>query len=304
METVPERLVAWVLRSAAGLMLFAGVSIFIAAIPLFAFLTESPAPRAIATVLLQLGGSFLAGGIAAKVFLGRGQLLANERVSAGEHRPPLSSLLFACGLTFIAAPVWLVIEVRPFLAEWRQIIDLLSTPGLWDNANANMSGVILIPIFGALTPPFIELVTIAAFVSGPALLVPLLWSRSPRFPRLYLVYAVMLTTLVIASWRGASAAALAGSAIRDEAARIQQSADEFATMNDVLQRYDTAVSTTLPPLVWALFAYLAWAPLILTSSVAQQTFARRPEPPPGAATADGRSSIEAITQPPRFPGAF
>ena len=304
METVPERLVAGVLRSISGLMLFAGMAILIAAVPLFAFLTESPAPRAIATVLLQLGGSLLAGGIAAKVFLRRGQLLANERVSAGDHRPPLSSLLFACGLTFIAAPLWLVLEVRPFLAEWRQVIDLLGAPELWDNANANMSGVILIPIFGALTPPFIQLVTIAAFVSGPALLVPLLWSRSPRFPRLYLVYAVMLTTLVVASWRGTSAAALAGNAIRDEAARIQRNAEEFATMNDVLQRYDTAVFTTLPPLVWVLFAYLAWGPLILTSSMAQQTFARRPEPLPGAATVDRRSTIEAITQPPRFPGAF
>src|SRR5688572_29823394 len=229
METVPERLVAWVLRSAAGLMLFAGVAILTAAVPLFAFLTESPVFRAIATILLQLGGALFAGGIGAKVLLRRGQLLANERVSAGGHRPPLSSLLFACGLTFIAAPLWLVLQVRPFLAEWRQVIDLISAPELWDNANANMSGVILIPIFGALTPPFIQLVTIAAFVSGSALLVPLLRSRSPRFPRLYLVSAVMLTTLVVASWRGTSAAAIAGTAIRDEAASIQRNADEFAT---------------------------------------------------------------------------
>ena len=304
METVPERLVAWVLRSTAGLILFAGGAILVAAVPLFTFMTESPLLRAIATILLQLGGALLAGGIAAKVFLRRGPLLANERVSAADHRPPLSSLLFACGLTFIAAPLWLVLEVRPFLAEWRQVIDLLSAPEIWDNANANMSGVILIPLFGALTPPFIQLATIAAFVGVPALLVPLLLSRSPRFPRLYLVYAVMLTTLVVASWRGMSAAALAGSAIRDEAARIQQNAEEFATMNDVLQRYDTAVSTTMPPLVWVLFACLAWAPLILTSSTAQQTFARRPEPLPGAATANRHSSIEAIAQPPRFPGTF
>jgi hypothetical protein len=301
MDTLTERLVTWLLRSAAGVMLFAGAAIFIGAVPVYRMLTDAPVLRAIGAILLQIGGALLAAAVLARFLLRQRGRLPNELGSVVDNqRPPIGGWLIAVVVTLIGAPVLLVILLLPFLAEWQEVIDLLSAPGMWDSANANGSGLVLIPLAGALTPPFLELLTLAAFVASSALLVPLLLSRSPRLPRLYLVSIVLLSALAVASLRGANAAALAGNELRDVVATTSVSADEAAMMTAMIDRYTTAVVTTAPPLVWALLAYLVWLPPLLRSPRAERTFARRPEPaPPTVATP---LTVEAITSPPRFPG--
>jgi len=76
MERLSDRLTAWVLRLVATAMLFAGLSVLVAGVPLFGMLTASPVARTIAGVLFQLSGVFVvAGGTAIYLSRPRGLLL-------------------------------------------------------------------------------------------------------------------------------------------------------------------------------------------------------------------------------------
>ena len=281
-------------------MLFGGVAMLLAAIPAFGLLS-SDVPRAIAGVLLQVAAVFLVGGVGATYLThSRAAFLPNERVTTGANqRPPLGGWLLALGLTLVAAPIWLLLRMQPFLAEWRRVIELASAPELWDNANANMSGVILMPIAAALTPPFFELATIVGFVVSSLMLLPLLLSRSPRFPRVFVVCVILLSAMVLASMRGAAAAAMASDALRQLIDTTSANAQEAASLRQALERYDI-VFTTAPALLWTLFAYLLWVPAFFSSSRVQATFAGRQAP--AVPTPAQPSDVASITSPPRFPG--
>jgi len=166
-----------------------------------------------------------------------------------------------------------------------------------------MSGVVLIPIFGALIPPFLQLLTLAGFVMTSTTLVPLLVARSPRFPRIYIASLVLLSAVLLASVRATSGATLAGDAFRQEMARISRTsaaAAEDAALRDSLDRYANAVRTAAPPLAWTWLAYVVWIPLLIGSARVRLTLANRvertitrPETP---------ADVASITRPPRFPG--
>ena len=72
---------------------------------------------------------------------------------------------------------------------------------LWQNANANMSGVVLVPLAGALAPPFIELAALAAAV-GPRSRWPSCSSRRARGLRTCISRPCWCSRR---SWRGACA---------------------------------------------------------------------------------------------------
>ena len=283
-------------------MLFAGVSVLVACIPLFSMLSESPVPRAIGAILLQIGGAFVIAGAAAQ-YLSRPRRLVmpNERVTISENqRPPVGGWLLVLCITFVAAPLWLVVYLQPFLMEWRRVIDFLAASEMWENANANMSGVVLIPMAAALTPPFVELATMVGFIVTSAMLLPLLLMRSPRFPRLYVVCLVLLAGLVFASVRGTDAAMLAGDAIRGLIGTTSVNADEDAVLRQGLERYTSIVGSTAPALLWTFLAYVMWLPVLVGSERVPQTFGNRvPSPAEAAAKAN---DVASITSPPRFPG--
>jgi hypothetical protein len=301
MSTVAERLIGWLLRSAAGAVLSAGAAIFVACVPVFSLMSDSAVPRAIAGILMQVGGAFVvAGAISSYLSRSRRWLLPNERViTAANQRPAVGGWLMVLSVTLVAAPVWLLLKTQPFLAEWRRVIELASAPGLWDNANANMSGVVLMPIAAALTPPFFELATLIGFVVSSLTLLPLLLSRSPRFPRLYVMCVILLSALVFASMRGASAAALASDALRQLIDTTSANAQEAASIRQAFERY-SVVFTTAPSLLWTLFAYVVWVPAILSSTRVHSTFAEREAPV--VSTPAKAADVAAITSPPRFPG--
>ena len=295
-----ERVIGWFLRTIARAMLFGGIAMLLAAIPMFSLLS-SDVPRAIAAVLLQVAGLFLLGGVAATYLShARGTLLPNERVmTAADQRPAVGGWLMALSATLVAAPVWLLLRMQPFLTEWRRVIDLASAPGLWDNANQNMSGVVVMPIAAALTPPFFELAALIGFVVSSLILLPLLLSRSPRFPRVYVVSVVLLAAMALASMRGAAAAALASEALRQLIETTSVNAEEAASLQQVLERYNIVFSTA-PALLWTLLAYVLWVPAVFSSARARATFARREEPV--LSTPARAADVAAITSPPRFPG--
>jgi len=295
MEKLTDRLALGVLRFFATAMLFFGISVFIAGVPLFGMLTGSPLVQTIAGILLQIGGAFVVGGGAA-LYLSRrrGPLLPNERAATSDaERPALGGWLIALAIVLVTLPIWLVLRLRPFLAEWGRVIDFLATLDIWQGANANGSGLVLLPLFAALTPPFFELAALSAFVVASAALFALLLSRSPRFPRIYLACVVLLSALVIASVRGADAAMSAAEAVRQLIEDTNPSAEEAALLSDSLNRYTSIVSSTAPVLVWALCAYLIWIPGVISSRRARIVFAKR-------ARDAGAIDLESITTPPRF----
>ena len=308
MDSRTERLVAWLLRSVAGAMTFAGVSALIAAVPLFLFANMAGVLRPVGGIVLQIAAVFVTGGIAARYLLGaRAPILPGERATAAGGERAGDRWLTALGVFLMALPVLLLVLLQPFLAEWNTVIRRLAESGIWENANANMSGVILLPLFAALTPPFIELVTAAGFVATSALLLILLRVRSGRFPRVYLVCGVLLTALVIASVRGADGARLAVDAVQQLAADSNARPGEIDQLRDGIARYMTAVNAAAPPLVWSLFGYMVWmVPLLSTRH--SQAFARHRAPAEFHGRVAGHgiaaalpTDVESITSPPRFP---
>lgn len=300
-DRLTDRVTAWTIRSVALAMLFAGGAILVAGVPLIGRLGESPVVRSLAGIVLQLGGVLAAAGAAA-LYLSRphGLTLPNERAASGGGRPAVGGWLIALAVVLVALPVWLVLRLQPFLAEWRRVIAFLATPGLWEGANANGAGLVLVPLAGALTPPLLELAAMLSFVVASPVLLMLLLSRSRRFPRLYLVCVVLLGGLVIASVRGAEGAMLAAKAVERLVDSSSGSAEETAQLKQGLDRYTSIVGSAAPALVGTLCGYLLWVPALVFSPRVRSTFAGRRGG--RAATRPRVIDVEAITTPPRFPG--
>jgi hypothetical protein len=302
MEMLTERLVIRMARFAATVMLFGGASVFVAGIPLIGTAMELPLARRLGVLLFQLGGMFVVGSVAS-LYLSRWRdlPLPNERTApSGAERPPLGGWLMLLAIALVALPVWLFLNLQPFLTEWRRVLSLLTTSGLWDGASANGSGLVLLPLAVALTPPAFELAAAAAFPVASGALSALLLSRSARFPRMYLVYVLLLTTLVIVSLRAAVAATRARDEVQTLIDASKPRPEEAAQLQEGLDRYARAVSTTAPLLAWTCAGYLLWVPAMFYSERVRSTFANRtadPGRPLSVAT-----DIEAITRPPHFPG--
>ena len=278
-------------------MLLAGTSVVAAGIASFGMLAVgSSLLRTLASAILQLGLVFVAGGGTA-LYLSRprGFVLPNERAAgADSRRPEIGGWLTLLAVALVAVPAGMILRLTPFLAEWRAAIDFLSASGSFDGSTSSMSGIVLLPVAAALSPPLVELATMFGFVAGSAILLLLLLRRSPHFPRAYLVCVVLMGALVIASVIGASAATTAAAGIERLMEDSRPRADEAAELRHVLGRYTGIVGSTAPVLVWTLCAYLFWLPAVYSSPRARTTFAARPAAP--------ANDIEAITSPPRFPG--
>lgn len=294
-ETTGDRLVLWGLRTAASVMVFGGGAVLVAGVPAYGLLAGSAAASAILLIVLEAGVALIVGGAAAGSLtrLNRRPCLPNERASRLAERPALGGWLWLLAAALVIVPAGLVVATRRFQTEWGRVADLLAMPGLWDGANANMSGVILVPLAGLLTPPLLELLALVSFVAASLVLLPLLMARSPRFPRHYLVCLLLLTSWVVAAGRGAAAAHLAVDAIVPLVDGSNGSPEELATVRDIIGRYTAVVNGTMPALVWTWCGYAAWMPGLLLSRRARTTFA--PEPP-----RDRANDIDALTAPPRL----
>jgi hypothetical protein len=253
MEGLGARLVAWALRTAATALVFAGIAFFVAGVPVFSSL--SGAARDILGVVLQIGGAWVALGLVA-AFISRRRTLA---------RPPGGGVALALAVTLLAVPAWLVWRLQPFLSEWRVVADLLASSNLLQGANANMSGVVLVPLAGALAPPFIELAALATVVATSIATAILLVTKSPRFAHLYLAAVLVLTALVVGSLRGASAAGMTVEALQPWIEESRPRAEEYAQIRGVVDRYTAAVTPTAAALGWAWLAYAIWIPPVLLS---------------------------------------
>jgi hypothetical protein len=302
MERLSDRFTLWGLRSIATAVLFAGVSMLLAAVPAGSMLTEYAVVRTIAGIFLQIAVVFIVLGAAASYLSRpRGSKLPNERQATPEvTRPALGGWLIGLAIALVALPTWLVIRLQTFFEEWARALGFIATWDIWNGGDAGLSGLVLMPIFAALTPPLFELIAAGWFVVTSATLLVLLLSRSPRFPRVYLVCLVLSAALVIASVRAATAAAVAGSTAEQLIQDASASAEERAQLTDGVQRYTSVVGSTAPVLMWTLCGYLIWMPSLLVSRRATTTFAMNTEP--RILEPVGPGHLEAITSPPSFRG--
>ena len=303
MDTLTERFSAWILRAIATAVMFAGVALLLASMPSFALSSgDSPLLRTIGSTLLQWAAVFLFTGIAAKSLLRTGgRPLPNEQVTiAVGQRPEVGGWLLAMTAALVVVPIVLVVHLQPFLDEWRDVFTLIQSFDM--SGDMNMSGIVLIPLAGALTPPFFELTTMVALVGTSAILILLLLLRSHRFPRMYLVCCVLVTALLLASVRGVSTVGVLGDAVRQQIVTTSINAAEAATLNAGLDRYMNAVVSTAPPLAWAWLAYMIWLPAMFRSPRVRTTFGSPVQTP--IAKPETPQDVATVTAPPRFPGLF
>ena len=172
----------------------------------------------------------------------------------------------AFALTLLAVPAWLLLRLQPFLSEWREVAMLLWSSDLWQTANANMSGVVLLPIFAALTPPFVQLVALVAFVVSSLVMVGLLATKSARFSSLFVATVLVLTALVVASARGASAVSMTAEALQPFIEESKPRPQEDAEIRGIADRYMAAVTPTAAALGWAWLGYAIWIPPLVLSA--------------------------------------
>jgi hypothetical protein len=248
MDGLGERVVTWALRAASTALVFAGFAFFVAGIPVFS--ATSGAARDILVVVFQIGGAWALLGLTA-IFTTRRRSLA---------RPPGVIVAMALILTLIAIAMWLVWRLQPFLSEWRVLADLASSSNFFETANANMSGVVLLPIFAALTPPLIQLAALAAFVVSSIVMLLLLVAKSPRFSHLFVATVLVLTALVVGSARGASAVSMAVEALQPLIEESKARPQEYAEIRAIVDRYTAAVTPTATALGWAWLGYAIWIP--------------------------------------------
>jgi hypothetical protein len=260
-----DRIVAWAIRVASTALVFAGVALFVAGLPLLQ--AASDALRGILIVVLQIGGAFVLCGVgaiaASRLPPPRFPDGASTTTSAGAG---LTGWRLALAAALVAVPAWLVFTLQPFLSEWRVVAGLLASSELWDNTNANMSGVLLVPLAAALAPPLIQLAALAAFVATSVVMLALLAAKSARFARLYIASVLLLTALVVGSARGTSAATLTAEALQPWIESSKPRPGEYAEIRGVVDRYTAAVTPTARALGWAWLGFAIWIPPLVLST--------------------------------------
>jgi hypothetical protein len=268
MDALRDRVVARALRLASTALVFAGVALFVAGIPVLP--AASGTPRDILMVVLQIGAVLVLFGFAAIRAARRPPLSPEADAADVTDGARLGGWMLLLAVALVAVPVWLLVRLQPFLSEWRVVGGLLASSELWRNANANMSGVVLLPLFAALTPPFIQLAALAAFVVSSAVLLLLLATKSPRFSRLFVATVLVLTALVVASARGASAVSKTADALQPFIEESKSRPQEYAEIRGIVDRYMAAVKPTAAALGWAGLGYAIWIPPLILSARRRQ----------------------------------
>jgi Protein of unknown function (DUF2569) len=265
----------FLLRSAATLTLFAGLSALVAGLAAFGVLSADSAAHPIVTIVFQIAVLFVIGG-ATTLYLSRTRraILPNERQTSEAAPPDIGGWLYLLAVALVALPVSMVLRLRPFLAEWQNVIALGVEAKFWEDAARGLGGVILLPIFVALTPPFLELVTMVGFILASTSLLTTFVSRSRTFPRFYVAWVVLLAVLVMASARGAAAGSIAGTVVERAVQRSSRGTEEAAEIMAFVVRYVSTVNSASSVLTWTLVGYLIWVPAMFLSRRIRTTFQR------------------------------
>ena len=249
------------LRSAATLLLFAGVSSLAAAGTAFIATSLAPELRPIAFAILAIS-VVLVGGGATALYLSRAK---SHEHSAPETSPSIGAQsLGSRRRRSWCCPAWLTLRFLPLLAEARFVVEITPWNEMFRGANANGSGLVLIPLAIAAAPPILELTALVACAATSLVMLARLMARSPQAPRVLLACVALIGTLVIASVVGARASADAATAARALIDSTSPTASERAQLIDGVDRYERAVTSGVAPLLWTLAGYAACVPLLMS----------------------------------------
>lgn len=266
----------FLLRSAATLTLFAGLSALVAGLAAFGVLRADSSAHPIVWIVFQIAVLFVVGG-ASTLYLSRTSraILPNEGQLLSEGaQSRIGGWLFLLAIALVALPVSMVLRLRPFLAEWRHVLALGAEAKFWEDAGRGLGGVVLLPIFVALTPPLLELAAMFGFILASTSLLVSLIARSRRFPRFYVAWAILQAALVVASARGAAAGSIAGTVVERAVQNSSRGAEEAAQIMDFVVRYVSTVNSASSVLTWTLVGYLIWVPATFLSGRIRSTFQR------------------------------
>jgi len=248
------------LRSAATLLLFAGVSSLAAAGTAFIATSLAPELRPIAFAILAISVVLVSGGATA-LYLSRAK---SHEHGAPEMSPSIGAQSLAVAGALVVLPAWLTLRFLPLLAEARFVVEITPWNEMFRGANANGSGLVLIPLAIAAAPPILELTALVACAATSLVMLARLMARSPQAPRVLLACVVLIGTLVIASVVGARASADAATAARALIDSTSPTASERAQLIDGVDRYERAVTSGVAPLLWTLAGYAACVPLLMS----------------------------------------
>jgi hypothetical protein len=103
----------------------------------------------------------------------------------------------------------------------------------------------------------------------------LLWTRSYRFPRAYLICVLLQAALVFAAVYGAELASTVVASVADAAGRTATTTRtmEMVRILEAIQRYDSTLLASSRSLAWTLLAYALWLIPLLGFQGVRELFA-------------------------------
>ena len=248
----------FLLRFVATLLTLAGLAGLVAAVGAFKILPEDSSARPVVWIIVHM---------AAAIMLGSGAALYALRTPRIRDARPLPFVRVVLPVLLVAAPAWMVWRLQSFLEEWGHVIEIGTASRMWQDASSNVGGIVLVPIAAALMPPFIELATMGGFLIAALVLVGLLLRGSATCLRVYVVWALLLTGMVVVCSRGATAAGRAATIVEGALQNSDRDGTELDQVRQFVSRYTTAVNEAEGVLWWTLGAYLVGLPLLLVSTL-------------------------------------
>jgi hypothetical protein len=273
-----ERIIFALLGFGAGLATFDGGAMLVASIPTLSFSSADPRIESVTRGLVAIAAAFLASGLIARVLLSsRSALLPNERTQRDESAVVAGWLLLLIA-TLLLLPFTTFYELAPLRALWTDVIAIAQENHFFDGLmqSSQISGVVLMPIFAASAVPALEVFSALSFLGGSLLLLPLLLTRSPRFPRAYLACTVLQGSLVFASIYGAAIAHAVAEWVADGAGSTASlRTAELVEVLDAIDRYNSVMAASSKSLAWTLLGYAVWIVPLVASARVRATFGLR-----------------------------
>jgi hypothetical protein len=260
----------FVLTAIASLVLFTGASMLVVSVPLVA--ASNQFNGLTRTTAVFAGILFVTGALTLLALARSSSLLINEREpSADAARTPFGGWLWGLLVTLLVLPAWMVVRVAPLVPLWQDMLGFLDEHDVWSAAEAaqEFSGVVLLPVFAVLALPALEAAVACSLVIGVIVLVPLLVTASPAFPRSFLGFVLLMAGLAI------SAQVATGATL--EAGRLLESAlrpgPEAEAVRVASARYILVLQRAASGLLLVAVSFALWTPLLFTSERVQTTFA-------------------------------
>ena len=166
-------------------------------------------------------------------------------------------VVIAVGL--VAAPVWMLLRLGNFVADWSRARALGAGSRMWEDAASSVGGVALIPIAAVLTPPAVLVLTMAAFIVASATLLVWLLRRREALPRWYLAWIFLLAGLNFASASAAAATSDAAAIVARAVAQSERPGEDLAPITAWVELYTADVNASATVLAWT----LTWYALLL-----------------------------------------